>query len=157
MTPSSPWTYLGHARLVEMARRHGAQVNVKPVDFGVIFPQSGGLPLPKRAPQRQAYRLMELKRWKEHLGMPLVIQPKFFPVDATQAACLIAGAAPEQRLSLAGDLLAALWKDDQNLADAELLHAFAAKYGVAMEMGDGKAKYQKFTEEAVKLSVFGAP
>src|SRR6185436_5116132 len=94
MTPSSPWTYLGHARFAEIAKHHGAQIKVKPVDFGVIFPQSGGLPLPKRAPQRQAYRLMELRRWKEHLGVPLVVQPKYFPVDATAAACLIS-AAPE--------------------------------------------------------------
>src|SRR5688572_2713428 len=94
MSPSSPWTYLGHARLEDMAKRYGATVLVKPVDFGVIFPQSGGLPLPKRAPQRQAYRLVELRRWKDFLGVPLVVQPKFFPVDATGAACLIA-AAPE--------------------------------------------------------------
>ena len=85
MSPGSPWTYLGHARFADIARRHGAQINVKPVDFGVIFPQSGGLPLPKRAPQRQAYRLMELRRWKEHLGIALVIQPKFFPVDSGPA------------------------------------------------------------------------
>ena len=68
MSPGSPWTYLAHARLGEIAKRHSAKIQVRPVDFGVIFPQSGGLPLPKRAPQRQAYRLMELRRWKEHLG-----------------------------------------------------------------------------------------
>src|SRR4029078_12136913 len=102
MTPASPWTYLGHARLAEMAKRHGAKVNVKPVDFGVIFPQSGGLALPKRAPQLQPFRLMGLKRWKEHLGVPIVIQPKFFPVDGAPAAALIAAAPEEKRMVMAG-------------------------------------------------------
>ena len=53
LSPSSPWTYLGHDRFADIARRHGVEIAVKPVDYGVIFPQSGGLPLGKRAPQRQ--------------------------------------------------------------------------------------------------------
>ena len=62
---TSPWTYLGSARFAEIAERNGAIVNVKPCKFGPIFEQTGGLPLPKRSPQRQAYRMMELKRWRE--------------------------------------------------------------------------------------------
>jgi len=154
MTPGSPWTYLGHARLAEMAKRHGARINVKPVDFGVIFPQSGGLPLPKRAPQRQAYRLMELKRWKEHLGVPIVIQPKFFPVDGAPAAALIAAAPEDKRMALAGDFLSALWKDDRNIADAAVLDEIGRRHGVTL--GD-KARYESFTQEAVARGVFGAP
>jgi 2-hydroxychromene-2-carboxylate isomerase len=153
MSPGSPWAYLGHARLANMAKRHGAEINVKPVDFGVVFPQSGGLPLPKRAPQRQAYRLMELKRWKEYLGVPLVIQPKFFPVDSGPAAALIAGAKPEARMALAGELLAALWKDDRNLADPALLEELGRRYGAKPDM----AQFEAFTQEAVQRGVFGAP
>lgn len=154
MTPNSPWTYLGHARFADMARRHGAQVNVKPVDFGVIFPQSGGLPLPKRAPQRQAYRLMELRRWKERLGIPLVIQPKHFPVDASAAAHLICAAPAEKRMAVAGDFLAALWKHDRNLADPEVVAEIGARHGVR---GGDKAAFERFTQEALVRGVFGAP
>jgi len=154
MTPGSPWTYLGHARFAEIARRHGAQIEVKPVDFGVIFPQSGGLPLPKRAPQRQAYRLVELRRWKEHLGVPIVIRPKFFPVDSSAAAALIAAAPPAKRMALAGDLLSALWKDDRNLADSAVLADIGARHGVS---GGDKAAFEAFTQEALKRGVFGAP
>ena len=87
-TPTSPWSYLGHARFTEMARRHGATVAVKPVDYGVIFPQSGGLPLAKRAPQRVAYRMSELQRWRDFLGLPLTLQPQYFPADPAPASCL---------------------------------------------------------------------
>ena len=78
----SPWTYLGHDRLVALAKQHGAQIAVKPMNLGDIFPVSGGLPLSKRAPQRQAYRLVELERWSQFLGKPINIAPKFFPVTS---------------------------------------------------------------------------
>ena len=37
-SPTSPWTYLGHARFAEMAQRHGAVIRVKPADLSKIFP-----------------------------------------------------------------------------------------------------------------------
>ena len=85
-TPVSPYTYLGHERFLEIAARHDATIAVKPVDYGRIFPVSGGLPLKQRAPQRQAYRLIELERWSKHLGKALNVKPKFFPVSADMAA-----------------------------------------------------------------------
>jgi 2-hydroxychromene-2-carboxylate isomerase len=159
-TPTSPWTYLGHARFAELAKRHGAAVAVKPVDYGVIFPQSGGLPLAKRAPQRQAYRLSELARWREHLGVPLNIHPKFFPADPAQAACLICAAPEDKRLAMAGDFLRAVWAEEKNLADSGVLAEIAARHGVADAAGAiarGKAIYDGNTQEAVARQVFGAP
>ena len=75
----SPWAYLGGPRLEEIARRRGAEVRVKPFDASVVFPATGGLPLAKRAPARQAYRLAELRRWRDHLAMPLTVEPAHFP------------------------------------------------------------------------------
>src|ERR1700675_2430615 len=85
-TPISPYTYLGHDRFLEIAAKHGATIAVKPVDYGRIFPVSGGLPLKQRAPQRQAYRLIELERWSKHLGKALNVQPKHFPVSPEAAS-----------------------------------------------------------------------
>jgi 2-hydroxychromene-2-carboxylate isomerase len=53
MTLNSPWTYLGSALFAEIAKRNDATVNIKPCKFGPIFEQTGGLPLPKRSPQRR--------------------------------------------------------------------------------------------------------
>jgi 2-hydroxychromene-2-carboxylate isomerase len=160
MTPSSPWTYLGHARFGEIARRSGFTVRVKPVDYGVIFPQSGGLPLAKRAPQRQAYRLVELRRWSVHLGTPINVQPKHFPVDATPAACLIAGAPEAARFALAGALLAAVWRDEENIADPTTLERIGAQHGVedaAAAIRSGEPAFRALTDEALRRGVFGAP
>ncbi len=101
----SPWAYLGHDRFVAMARKHGATVAVKPVNLGEVFPVSGGLPLSKRAPQRQAYRLVELARWSQFLGKPMNVQPAFFPVNGDLAAYWILAANElgwPQALALAG-------------------------------------------------------
>jgi 2-hydroxychromene-2-carboxylate isomerase len=135
-------------------------VAVKPVDYGVIFPQSGGLPLGKRAPQRQAYRLQELARWREHLGVPLNIHPKFFPADGTQAACLIAAAPEDRRMALAGDFMRAVWAEEKNIADAAVVADIAARHGIANAaeaVAKGKAAYEANTQEAVARQVFGAP
>jgi len=101
----SPWTYLGHPRFAVLLAKHGAKVNVKPVDYGKIFPVSGGLPLKARAPQRQAYRLIEIARWRDFLGVPINLQPEFHPfqadasVKAVIAADIVKGPAAAANLS----------------------------------------------------------
>ena len=159
-SPVSPWTYLGHARLADIAARNGAVVRAKPVDYGVIFPVSGGLPLGKRAPQRQAYRLVELDRWQKHLGVPLTIQPRYFPADGTQAAHLIAGADEAKKMGIALDVLSAVWVREENIADPAVLEAIAGRHGIAdpkPAIEAGKAVYEANTQEALALNVFGAP
>jgi 2-hydroxychromene-2-carboxylate isomerase len=159
-SPVSPWTYLGHERFAQIAQRHGATVAVKPVDYGVIFPQSGGLPLGKRAPQRQAYRLQELARWRDFLGVPLNVHPKFFPADPTLAACLICAAPEGKRMAVAGDFMRAVWAEEKNIADAAVAAEIAARHGIANAadaVAKGKAVYEANTQEAVARQVFGAP
>src|SRR5215471_13514251 len=118
---NSPWTHLGAARIEALAAQHGASLRIYPVDFGTVFAGSGGLPLPKRAPQRQAYRLMELRRWRVFLGVPINIEPKHFPAsEALSAPCVIAlretqGDWPAIRL--AHRVLKAVWQDELDPGD----------------------------------------
>jgi 2-hydroxychromene-2-carboxylate isomerase len=167
MTPVSPWTYLGHDRFVAIARKHGASIRVLPTDLSKVFPVSGGLPLPKRAPQRQAYRLVELKRWREFLGLPLNLQPKFgaSPGDIASRWILVAREAGEAvALDLAGALLRARWAEERDIADAATLAAIAAACGqdaprIAARAGSAEiaAAYDACTQEAIDRQVFGAP
>ena len=87
---NSPWTHLGAARIEAMAAQHGATLRILPVDFGTIFAGSGGLPLPKRSPQRQAYRLQELARWRDAPGHPHHHQAEALPA---QRSCRAAAAS----------------------------------------------------------------
>ncbi|MEM7043548.1 MAG: DsbA family protein, partial [Pseudomonadota bacterium] len=75
----SPWTYLGWQRFLDLARDKGAEATFRPIKSASVFAASGGLPLAKRPKQRQAYRMMELKRWRDVLNVPLTLEPAFFP------------------------------------------------------------------------------
>ncbi|MCJ0765388.1 2-hydroxychromene-2-carboxylate isomerase [Variovorax terrae] len=165
--PQSPWTYLGHARLMAIARAAGAAVRVLPVDLGQVFPVSGGLPLGKRAPQRQAYRLLELRRFSEHLGLPLHPQPRYFPVAGDDAARLIIAVdqhdGGEAALRLGGAVFAAVWAQERNIADAQVLAELLAECGLdaaRLEQSRRPAVQERYaanTQVAIEAGVFGAP
>lgn len=166
--PQSPWSYFGHERLLALAQQYDVQIEMKPVDLSRIFSVSGGLPLAKRPPQRQAYRLIELKRWSEHLDLPLNPQPKFSPVSGDPSAKLIIATkfahGTDAALALTAAVMRALWAEDKNIMDADTLIALANAAG-----HDGQAllkssettavqnEYEQFTNDAMAASVFGAP
>ena len=76
--PASPWTYLGHSASRRWRGGTARRSPYKPCDFGRVFSVSGGLPLAQRPKQRQSYRLAELKRWRDFLGVPLNISRSIF-------------------------------------------------------------------------------
>jgi len=167
-TPVSPWTYLGHERLRAVAGAAGATIRVRPVDLGGrVFPVSGGLPLAKRAPQRQAYRLVELKRWSEFLGAPIVLQPKHFPVSPDDAAQLIIATdlhdGADAAMAVAGAILRAVWVEDRNVADPVVLRSLLEENGLpARRLEDAHSqtvhdRYDAETALAIEAGVFGAP
>jgi 2-hydroxychromene-2-carboxylate isomerase len=166
-TPISPFMYLGHDRLVAIARKHGATIAVKAINLGDVFPVSGGLPLSKRAPQRQAYRLVELKRWSEYLNMPINVQPKFFPVNGDLAAAWILAAQEQgivQALALTGAVGRAIWEQERDVAAASTLMDIASELGLdAVTLSrraattEIVARYKALTREAIDRQVFGAP
>lgn len=164
---NSPWTYMGSAPFAEIARRHGATVNVKPAKFGPIFEQTGGLPLPKRSPERQAYRLVELRRWREVRSIPLNLEPKHFPSDDLAAVRLVIAAKLQgkdaHKLSL--ELGRAIWEREESFAEPAVMASSAQRAGLdatALSAGGPSdaeldALYEQFTQEALKAGVFGAP
>jgi 2-hydroxychromene-2-carboxylate isomerase len=165
-SPASPWTYLGHQRLIGIAARHQAAIRIRPVDLGRIFPGSGGLPLGQRAPQRQAYRLVELRRWANYLQLPLNLQPKYFPTPVQDAARLIILAderhGPAPALHLMQAIMRGVWAEDRNIADAATLAEMADRCGLpgsklVTELDGADARYAEFTQQAIAAQVFGAP
>lgn len=168
LAPHSPWTYLGHERFVALARAAGAQVELKPFDLGKVFGVSGGLPLAKRAPQRQAHRLLELARWAEALNLPLKPQPRFFPIPPDAAAKLIIAARTslggDAALDIAGAVMRGLWAEDKNISDDDTLAQIASNCGFDGRMlvksshtAGVQEQYQRNTDDAMAANVFGAP
>lgn len=166
--PHSPWTYLGHERFAAIAKAAGATVRVLPVDLGgKVFPSSGGLPVGQRPPQRQAYRLVELKRYSDHLNAPLNLKPKYFPVNGDDASCLViaveARDGVEAAMRLTGAVLAAVWAQERNIADPKVLAELLSECGLSadrLEQSHSQAvreRYEANTQAAIDIGVFGAP
>ncbi|MBZ0329642.1 2-hydroxychromene-2-carboxylate isomerase [Halomonas sp. ANAO-440] len=162
----SPWAYLGHARLGEIAARHGATIDYVPITISAIFPRTGGLPLPKRSPERQAYRMAELKRWPQQIGIPLNVEPKYFPTDDRPAARLALTAKAQghdiAKLSLA--IFRACWTEDRDIADLTTLGDIADTCGLssqalleASESEMGQRRLDDACEQAIAAGCFGVP
>lgn len=166
LSPMSPWTYFGHERLGAIAARYDAEIAVKPVDFGRIFAATGGLPVRQRPPARQAYRMLELARWREYLGLPLNLEPKFFPVNTERASLWIIAAGAQhgsaQAMALTGAFLAGCWSRELDLAQEQTLSGLSRECGLdpaSLAAGEAKARadYDAYTDEALGRGVFGAP
>jgi 2-hydroxychromene-2-carboxylate isomerase len=167
-TPQSPWTYLGHERFAQIARAADAKVRVLPVDLGgKVFPVSGGLPVGQRAPQRQAYRLLELQRYSDHLRAPINVKPKYFPVSGDESARLIIAVdlhdGSDAAMKIAGAVFSAVWVRERHIADEKVLAELLAECGLdaaRLEQSHSQAvqeRYEANTQQAIDAGVFGAP
>lgn len=165
-TLSSPWAYLGHAAFLQTAKRHGATVTYRPMPVRAVFDETGGLPLPKRHPSRQRYRLVELQRWRERRGLPLVLQPKHVPFDPSLAdrfvtAVVAAGHDPDAFLRRA---FHTIWSDERDMGDRSVIAGLATVEGLpaeslltAAESAGGSERYEANRVDAIAAGVFGAP
>ena len=164
----SPWAYLGHAELERIARARDVIIDYRPVNLMELFPETGGLPLPKRHPSRQALRLVEMQRWRDARDVPLVLKPKFWPFDFKLAdrAMLVASEQGEQDAvhRLIAFAFRAVWVEERNLADEATLADVAAAAGfdpakliAAARTDEAAAAYAANFGRATQDGVFGSP
>lgn len=162
----SLWSYVGSLVFGDIVRRHELQVVYKPIDLMAIFAAGGGKPVRQRPLQRQAYRLVEMERWKAIRSIPLVTWPKFYPADPSLGHRLLLAAIEEgsdvSAFVHAG--LKAVWADELNIEDSNTLIELADRSGL-----DGGrllaraaepeliAREARLTTEAVDRQLFGAP
>ena len=164
---NSPWAYLGSARFIKLVKQYDVDVTVKPANFGDVFAQTGGLPLPKRAPQRQAYRMFEMKRWRDELDIPIQLEPVNFPSNEARGvhAVIATKLAGGDALGLSAEIGRSLWEMDQNIGDMAVIEEAGRRAGVdvaaVLETGPSADEldemWQANTKEAVDKGVFGAP
>jgi 2-hydroxychromene-2-carboxylate isomerase len=163
---SSPWAYIGHRVFRDLVETYDLTVNHKPVVLADLFFETGGLPLVKRHPVRQRYRLVELQRWRDKRGLSFNPQPKFSPfnprlVDGVVIAVIEAGFDPDPFLRRA---FPAVWEDELNLADPETIAKIADSAGLPGERlversrSDAiDAAYEQNRQDAIAADVFGSP
>jgi 2-hydroxychromene-2-carboxylate isomerase len=167
MSHGSPWSFLGHKRFIEIIKKFNIKANMYPVNYGDIFPISGGVPVSKRPPQRQSIRLQELKRWGDFLKIDINSQPTFFPSKSMLPSLLIIASQiknTNQDFDLANNIMNALWVEDLDIDNEDVLINILKKMELNVEDILKCAKSEECTnimksstKFAIEKGVFGAP
>src|SRR5204862_7818367 len=162
----SPWAYIGHQSFRRLVSTYDLSVNHKPVVLVDLFSETGGLPLMKRHPVRQRYRMVELQRWRDKRGLKFHLQPASWPFNARLAdgvviAAIQAGVDLEPFMRRA---FAAVWEGVLNLADPATLIRLADASGLPGKQlversgsDEISTAYEQNRENALGPDVCGAP
>ena len=164
-TPS-PWAYLATPRVVELQKQYDLKINWKPSDLMEIFAIHGVANVKDRPQPVQLNRLTELKRWSKFLGIPLTIQPKFFPVDPTLSHRTII-LAQKNNINVANLIFSfqkAVWADEKNISDENIVLEICKtnNFNSNSIIEDANSEeiineYKNNTEEALSNNVWGSP
>ena len=165
-SPQSGYAYLGHPRVVAIARAHGASILWRPVDILKVFAEGGSTAPAKQSPQRNAYRKSDIVRWARLRGIPINTEPAYWPTD-TLPACRLIAAAQLQGIDptdLIGACLAAVWARNLQIAERATLVRLADEVGLdgagLAELSESVAANEQVarnTAEAIAAGVFGSP
>lgn len=161
----SPFVYLAGQRLEAVAAEAGASISYKPLDPAQLFARTGGQVLAERHTSRKAYRLQELARQSRKLGLPLNLQPAFWPVNPAPSAYAIisAQAAGGGDLgALVHGLARACWAENRDIAEDEVIADCLAAAGFDPKLAQrgmlsAAETYGVNLEEAVSRGAFGVP
>ncbi len=161
----SPFTYLTGTRPAEIAAAHGATITYKPLDIMGLFARTGGVPPKDRHPNRQAYRLQDMRRRAHVAGLPLNPKPAFWPTNPAPSSYAIIAA----QSAGGGDLAAlvhgfgrACWAEEHNIAEDDVIRDCLSAAGFDPKLADsgllsGADTYASNLEDAVRRGAFGAP
>lgn len=160
----SPFTYLAGPQFEEIAKKHGATVTYKPLDIMGLFNRTGGIPPKDRHPNRQEYRLQDMRRRAIVTGLPFNLKPAHWPTNMAPSSYAIIAA--QNAGGNVGGLVQALtrscWADEKDIADEGVIRACLQEAGFDPDLAnsgmlEGAETYAANLEEAVAKGVFGAP
>ncbi|MEP0944624.1 MAG: 2-hydroxychromene-2-carboxylate isomerase [Rhizobiaceae bacterium] len=163
---SSPFTYLGHQAILDVAKRHDILLNFKPVNPAGVWKESGSVPLPQRTPTRKRYRFLELQRIAHMRNLPINLEPAHFPVDPTLADCcvIVLGMQGKNPADYMNRVFSAVWTQEANIADetaiAELLTESGFEPAAIIEAAKSNEVAEMrhlYTEEAAGNDAVGVP
>ena len=143
------------------------QVEEKPFDLvGKVFPNTGGLPVPKRHPSRLKYRLVEIDRISKKYNISINPQPKFFPPSDPHipAKFVIAAIEKGNSLTFGRECLSYLWEKEKDISDLNVIKEICDNLNLNFdelknlsENNKILSKYESNSDEAISEDVFGAP
>ena len=158
---------LYRAQILSGSRKtYGLKVNHKPVVLVDLFSETGGLPLVKRHPVRQRYRMVELQRWRDKRGLNFHVQPANWPFNARLAdgvviAAVEAGRDPDPflRRAYAGcGKTSSISPIPRRWLRSPTISGLPGKQLVERSGSDEiSAAYEQNRQDALAADVFGSP
>jgi 2-hydroxychromene-2-carboxylate isomerase/rhodanese-related sulfurtransferase len=163
---SSPYAYIAAEKVDALGARYHVQVNWKPIVLGFIFKETGGAPLTTAHPFKSSYANEDFARNAKFHRLAYR-HPDVFPVLTTSAARAVLWlqqAHPEKANDFARACFRALFIDNQDTGNLEVLKRVAQTVGVsadamaqAITEAPAKQALISLTHQALAAKVFGAP
>ena len=158
---NSPWSLFAAEQLLRVRFDHDFDLIVKPIEIARLFSETGGLPLKKRSPNRQQYRLQELTRWSQRLSIPINLHPAHYPCNETLADALVLSAEKEkgQGLEMAISIGRGLWCEDADIADPGFIASQVEKFGLSevIDQPQSTVILAENTDRLIEKGGFGVP
>lgn len=160
---SCPYAYLAHTQVDALAARTGAVAQYKPFLLGGVFRALGNAagPAPSMPSAKARLNLLDMHRWADHFGAPLVM-PATHPNRTVLAlrATIASGDIP--RASKA--MFRAYWARGLDISRPEVVASALGEVGfdgeAIVRLADEEATRSELrvrTDEAIEAGVFGAP
>jgi len=169
MVTISPWCYFALKGLKSLFDEHRIEINFKPVDIMSIFKENQTKGVKDRPLPVQKNRLNELKRWSDYLSVKLNSSPKFHPVNPEISSKIIISSllhenSFEKTLNLVTKLCEAVWVNDLNVSDIDVVTKIANDEGINNDIIGSFLTDEIITEQlnkntlhAKENNVFGVP
>jgi 2-hydroxychromene-2-carboxylate isomerase len=165
---SSPWTYLGFHRMVQLSAELHQPVAWRPFLVGGVFNTVNPSVYRSRetpVPAKQSYMAKDMADWARHYGLDIRWPQKIFPVNSVKAMRACFHAEAEGRLvPFARAVFEAYWGGMQDISQDEVVAAIATKVGLdpaatlaAAASDAAKAKLRANTDELIARGGFGSP
>lgn len=163
---SSPYGYLAAEKIDEIAAKFGRTVRWHPILLGVVFRETGAVPLTLAAPLKSNYYLHDFSRSARYMGIPYK-HPANFPIatqHAARAYYWLHGQDGDKARAFAGAAYRALFAQGRDISDLAVVLDLAVEQGAdrddlsaALAMPELKERLKNECEEALKKGVFGSP
>jgi len=163
---SSPYGYLASEKIEALAAKHGRGVDWHPILLGVVFKQTGVVPLTE-VPLKGNYSRRDMPRSAKFHGIDGFRMPSTFPI-ATQAPARIVlwlkSRDPVLATTVAHALYRGFFRDDIDISNPDVASAIAAGCGAdaaaaraAIDDPAVKDALRSETAQAIAAGVFGSP
>jgi 2-hydroxychromene-2-carboxylate isomerase len=160
----SPWVYLASFRVGDLARKHGLDLDWRPLHLPRLMDEIGGMKPLEASPQRVAWFRQDIRDHAELYGVRLRMHPQF-PLRTARALRTAILAADEGKAEAHVRLvLKGYWAEKADITDLDQLARWGEAAGLDPEKvkaaavsEEFKQRLEKNTAEAIARGVFGVP